>query len=63
MSVSHGDEGESERMEREYLEGLRYEDKFPDDEDEEMSGERYGFGVCRRGNCIEPCGDFGGCKR
>jgi len=25
--------------------------------------ERFGYGVCRRGDCAEPCGDFGGCKR
>lgn len=26
-------------------------------------GERFGFGVCITGACIEPCGDYGGCKR
>lgn len=32
-------------------------------DDEARDGERFGFGVCVRGNCVEPCGDFGGCKR
>lgn len=30
---------------------------------EAESIERFGYGVCVRGNCDEPCGDFGGCKR
>jgi hypothetical protein len=31
--------------------------------DEDAHGERFGFGVCRSGRCVEPCGDHGGCKR
>lgn len=27
------------------------------------TGERFGVSVCSRGDCIEPCGDYGGCKR
>lgn len=26
-------------------------------------GERFGFNVCVRGDCVEPCGEYGGCKR
>jgi hypothetical protein len=26
-------------------------------------GERFGFGVCARRTCIEPCGPNGGCVR
>jgi hypothetical protein len=32
-----------------------------DEDDDDGTGERYGFGVCRRGNCDEPCGPNGGC--
>lgn len=30
---------------------------------EALGEERYGFGVCVRGDCAEPCGQFGGCVR
>jgi hypothetical protein len=35
----------------------------PDGHPEASPRERFGFGVCVRGDCAEPCGDFGGCKR
>lgn len=31
--------------------------------DDEARGERFGYGSCVRGDCVEPCGDYGGCKR
>lgn len=30
---------------------------------EEETEERFGAGVCLRGDCVEPCGEFGGCRR
>ncbi len=30
---------------------------------DDARGERFGFGVCATGACIEPCGEHGGCKR
>jgi hypothetical protein len=33
-----------------------------DDYDDGDPGERFGFGVCARGTCIEPCGPNGGCN-
>lgn len=40
------------------------EEQLEDEELEDPDGdpdERYGFGVCARGTCIEPCGPNGGC--
>jgi hypothetical protein len=31
--------------------------------EEASSGERFGFGVCATGRCVEPCGENGGCAR
>ena len=32
-------------------------------DEDAVPGERFGFGVCRRGTCVEPCGPNGGCVR
>lgn len=37
--------------------------EFEEHDEPEERGERYGFGVCARGNCDEPCGPNGGCVR
>jgi len=34
-----------------------------DDEEHFDPRERYGFGSCGRGTCVEPCGPNGGCVR
>jgi hypothetical protein len=39
-----------------------FEDAREDDE-HAAPGERFGFGVCSRGTCVEPCGPNGGCVR
>lgn len=54
----------SEHVDRDLIGPQELDDWSPDrDEPDGDPRERVGFGVCVRGDCVEPCGDFGGCKR